>query len=299
MSLQLLHLVLATVLAIPSVDTKFARVAPESKRESISRTAHEDRAVVLVQGLYPHSFSDDNVAIAMWQDWQEPESDLVQKLGKESDVYSLAYAQHLPVHQIGESARLREKIDQLDRLGYEEIVLVGHSAGGLIARQFVEDHPDSAVTKVVQVCAPNGGSMLGNAEIYVRRSQEVFLTSLTSDSREQWLAERAEKLIPANIEFVCVVGHKQCRFDWDLSCRFFTFRPSADVRGDWIVSSKNQWSCDLQDQGIPVVPVSTCHLWIVQQEEGIETISRLVREEQPRWTPTRVQAARRSVLGEE
>lgn len=299
MTSTLLSAILATILAVPSVDTKFARVAPESQHDAIVRSENKDRAVVLVQGLYPHPFSDDNVAIAMWQDWQKPDSELVQKLGNESDVYSLAYAQHVSVHQIGESARLRDKIDQLDKLGYDEIVLVGHSAGGLIARQFVEDHPNSGVTKVVQVCAPNGGSMLGKAEIYVRRSQEVFLTSLTSDSREQWLAERADKLIPNNVEFVCVVGHKQCRFEWDLSCRFFTWRPSADVRGDWIVSSKNQWSRDLQDQGIPVVPVSTCHLWIVQQDAGIETIARLVRDEQPRWTPARVQAARRDVLGVE
>ena len=297
MSGSILSFLLAAVVSIPSIDTKYAQVAPELKAKSFERSADEDRAVVLVQGLYPHPFSDSNVARAMWQDWQEPDSELVQTLGRESDVYSLAYAQHVPVHQIAQAARLKEKVARLRKLGYTEIVLVGHSAGGLIARQFVEDHPEAGVTKVVQVCSPNGGSMLGHAEISVRQSQEVFLTSLTKSNREQMLAERSEKRIPEHVQFVCLVGHQECRFDFDLSCRYFSFRPSADVRGDWIVTSCNQWTRDLQEQGIPVVPVKACHLWVVQQERGIKEIHRLVREEQPRWTPARVNAARRLVLG--
>jgi pimeloyl-ACP methyl ester carboxylesterase len=297
MSGSLLTSLLAAILAIPIVDTKFAQVAPVTNVAPFVRTDDEERAVVLIQGLYPHPFSDSNVSEAMWQNWQEPDSDLVQALGRDSDVYSFAYAQHVPVDQVCQAARLTEKIDRLRQEGYSDIVLVGHSAGGLIARQFVEDNPDAGVTKVVQVCSPNGGSMLGHAQISVRRSQEVFLTSLTESSRAEWHSERGEKRIPEHVQFVCLVGHQECRFDVDLSCRFFSFRPSADIRGDWIVSSCNQWTSDLQQQGIPVVAVKTCHLWVVQQERGIKEIRRLVREDQPRWTPARVNAARRLVLG--
>ena len=50
--------------------------------------------------------------------------------------------------------------------------LVGYSAGALIARYFVEDSPDYGVTKVIQVCAPNGGSGWGKLTAGVRQSQE-------------------------------------------------------------------------------------------------------------------------------
>lgn len=295
----LISAILATVLSVPVVDAKFAQVAPIQKTGKPVRSVDEDRAVILVQGLYMHPFSNKNVSVAMWQDWQEPDSELVGALAEDSDVYSLGYAQNVPVDQICEAARLREKVDRLEKLGYSEIVLVGHSAGGLIARQFVEDFPDAGVTKVVQVCAPNGGSVYGHAEISVRRSQEVFLASLTKQSRQQQLIRRVDKRIPEKVEFVCVLGHQECRFEIDLSCRFFSFRPSADLRGDWIVSSHCQWTRDLQEQGIPVVPVKSCHLWVVQQELGIETIRNLVREPQPRWSPKQVATARLEVLGAE
>ena len=299
MTTSLLSIVLASLVSAPAIDSKFAQVAPEPTAERPVRSANEDRAVVLVQGLYMHPFSDRNVAVAKWQDWQQPDSELVQSLADDSDVYSFAYAQHAPVNQLCDAVQLSDKIGRLREMGYSEIVLVGHSAGGLIARQFVEDYPDAGVTKVVQVCAPNGGSVFGHAEISVRRSQEVFLTSLTKGSRKEWIAQRSDKRIPDNVEFVCVVGHQECRVTIDVSCRFFSFRPSAELRGDWIVSSRRQWPRDLQNQGIPVVPVKTCHLWVVQQELGIETICRLVREPQPRWSPEQVAAMRRDVLGDE
>lgn len=299
MMTSLISVLLASVLSVPIVDAKFAQVAPIQDSERPVRTADAVRAVVLVQGLYMHPFSDSNVAVAKWHDWQQPESDLVEALGEDSDVFSLAYAQHLPVDQICEASRLSDKIEQLRKMGYSEVVLVGHSAGGLVARQFVEDHPNAGVTKVVQVCAPNGGSVYGHAAISVRRSQEEFLTSLTKQSRKEQMAIRSDKQIPKNVEFVCVVGHQECQLEIDMSCRFFSFRPSANVRGDWIVSSPCQWPRDLQDQGIPVVPVKTCHLWVVQQELGIDTICRLVRERQPRWSPEQVAAMRQDVLGDE
>lgn len=296
---SLISLIAAAAMSIPAIDTKFIRVGPPTDSTSVARATDEDRAVVLIQGLYPHPFSDSNVALAFLQDWQEPDSELVKALNRDSDVYSFAYAQHVPVHQVDQAARLTEKVASLRIAGYSEIVFVGHSAGGLIARQFVEDHPDAGVTKVVQVCSPNGGSVLGYAEISVRRSQEVFLTSLTKPSREELLAERSEKRIPDHVQFVCLIGHQECRFDVDLSCRYFSFRPSADIRGDWIVSSGNQWTSDLQEQGVPVFAVKSCHLWVVQQERGIQEIRRLVRDDQPRWTPARVKTARRLVLGQE
>ena len=48
--------------------------------------------------------------------------------------------------RIAGSAALADNIRRVRQLGYKEIILLGHSAGGVIVRQFVEDHPDAGVT---------------------------------------------------------------------------------------------------------------------------------------------------------
>ena len=101
-----------------------------------------------------------------------------------------------------------DNLRKLKQLGYTDLVLVGHSAGGLVARHFVEDYPDAGVTKVVQVCTPNGGSFWANFRVGVRKSQRAFLGSLTRDGREQCLRERGDKRIPPSVDFVCLVGNR-------------------------------------------------------------------------------------------
>src|SRR5438132_502338 len=111
------------------------------------------------------------------------------------------------------------------QLGYQELILVGHSAGGLIVRQIVEDHADAGVTKVIQVSAPNGGSDLG------KDIQQPFISSLAKQERQACLLKRADKKIPASVEFVCVV--------------------SGTLGSDLLVLCNCQWTIDLQQQGIP------------------------------------------------
>src|SRR5207244_2414497 len=123
-----------------------------------------------------------------------------------ADVFAFAYSQDVPLETVADGPGLRDGVRRLKALGYREIVLVGHSAGGLVARQFVEDYPGAGVTKVVQVCAPNGGSAWAKARMAVRKKQEAFLASLTRKDRRLSLHERAEKRIPADVEFVCVVA---------------------------------------------------------------------------------------------
>ena len=295
---------LGVVVATP-IDVKFAQVSPASTEAGgLTRSANQQRAVVLIQGLAIHPFSGSNVDKADWQGWQSSTSAVVTALGKNSDVFAVAYSQNCAVAGIADSPEFAASIARLKSAGYREIVLVGHSAGGLIARHFVEDHPDSGVTKVIQVCSPNGGSSWGNAECGVCDRQEVFLGSLTRQARETCLTERGCKKIPENVEFVCLVGHFELKVDVNYSFAVWkghtvTINANKQFRGDGIVSSECQWTPDLQLQGIPAVVLSVNHVRAMRSQAAINKIAELVREKQPRLSPEEVATTRKTILGEE
>jgi pimeloyl-ACP methyl ester carboxylesterase len=261
------------------VEVQFVQVAPQERPAGEwRRSPGERRAVVLIQGLMPHPFNKDNVARPTLRDWQKPGSPLVKRLAADADVYAFAYGQTVAVDEIAGHPALWGGTLRLREMGYREVVAVGYSAGGVIARRLVEDYPDAGVTKVVQVCAPNAGS--GWAKLSaVRKSQKPFLESLTKEERRRELRSRLDVSIPDGVEFVCVVG-------------------TGAWTGDGVVSSRSQWSPDLQAQGIPAVAVPTDHLSMVRSAAGDEAIAELVRTPQPRWSPARVAAVRKALLGE-
>src|ERR1043166_620112 len=162
-----------TLTGAPAVQSVCQQVAPAS--DKWTRTENRARAVVLLHGYYYH-FSDKNVPKAIHRPWQQPDGPLVKELARDADVFAFAYGQNATIDTIVKESKLASSISELRKLGYSEIVLVGHSAGGLIARHFVEDNPDAGVTKVIQVCAPNDGSPL--ASLGGAKSQQVFLECL-------------------------------------------------------------------------------------------------------------------------
>jgi pimeloyl-ACP methyl ester carboxylesterase len=262
------------LLALVPFDSQFVQVAPVACDGSIAmRSPYQERAVVLLHGLYLHPFSKTNVIRATLHSWQKPDSLLVHRLSEEADVYALAYAQTVAADYVPAHADLADHIAHLRDLGYRDIVLIGHSAGGLVARTFVEDCPDSGVTKVIQVCAPNGGSGWAVLQA-VRANQIEFLDSLTKAARQRVAGERAGKTIPAGVEFVCVVG-------------------TGTVYGDGLVACHCQWPEDLQRQGVPAIPLATTHWFAIRSHKAVDLLARLVREPQPRWNAEEVAAARR------
>ena len=176
---------------------------------------------------------------------------------------------------------LAANVNRLRAMGYREIVMIGHSAGALIARYFVEDNPGGGgVTKVIQVSPPNGGSSWGKRTGTVRQSQEIFLTSLTKESRQAALQQRMDKVIPPEVQFVCVVG-------------------TVGTVGDGVVRADSQWTADLQRQGIPAIRLQTTHVTAMRSKTVALNLAALVKEPQPRWTMKQVVAARETILGKD
>lgn len=263
---------------LPRVESKFEQVLPEPPvGKLMARTDGQGRAIVLIHGLHLHPFSKENVTRPRLRDWQGAESKLVKELVRRGDVFAFAYAQNVGIGAVAPASGLGEAVGRLRELGYLDIVLIGHSAGGLVAREFAEDNPDAGVTKVIQVCSPNTGSSWANVSRAVRKNQEIFLKSLSKDVRRQVLEVRRDRVIPVSVQFVSVVG-------------------TAGPGGDGIVARESQWSVDLQKQGIPALPVHELHMTVMRSAKGVEAISKLVTEDLKRWDGPRVAEARKELL---
>jgi pimeloyl-ACP methyl ester carboxylesterase len=258
-----------------SVELLFVKVGPNAR--VLGRSAGQERAVVLIHGLALHPIAKEKIAMAELRSWQQQDSTLVKEISRHADVYALAYGQTAACERIAESPLMLDHLRGLKKAGYRDIVLVGHSAGGLIARHIVEDNSDLGVTKVIQVCCPNSGSNW--AVLKAGRSvQAAFLASLTHAARLKLLEERKEKRIPSRVQFACVIG-------------------SLHLGGDGVVSCKSQWSEDLQIQGVPAIPLRTTHWDAVRSTRGAELLGRLVKESQKRWDERTVREVKKKLLG--
>ena len=264
-----------TLAGAPVVQSVCQQVAPAN--DKWTRSENRTRAVVLVHGYYYH-LSDRNVAKALHRPWQQPNSPLVKELAKDADVFAFAYGQNATIDAIVKESKLASSVADLRKLGYSDIVLVGHSAGGLIARHFVEDNPDAGVTKVILVCVPNDGSPL--ASLSGAKSQQVFLECLTPEHRKKCLEERAKKRIPDKVQFACVIACTE-----------------KGSETDGVVPCLSQWSGDLRKQGIPAVLVVGGHRDVVREAELAKTVGTLVRDKQERWSDKQVEQARKEIFG--
>lgn len=269
-------------LPLESVETRFIQVFPEPPKDqkdpAPKRSPGQLRAVVLIHGLQLHPFQVVKIENLLFRPWQKPGSVLVKALSKYADVFAYAYTQHSSLEAIASAPDLKENVLELRELGYQEIILVGHSAGGLIARHLVEDHPDLGVTRVLQVCTPNLGCNFAKLDPGMSKGEKEFVHSLTRDSRIAVLKARGGKRIPAAVQFLCVVG--------DLV-----------GPGDGVVSVRSQWPGDLQSQGIPMVLLKTNHFSVMRSSSSAEKIAELVTQSHTRWNGKQV-AAGKKVIGE-
>lgn len=227
------------LLAQTPVRTAFIQVHPATNEGALLHTPGQSRALILIHGC---CLKTDNARILLpcLHDWQKPGSVTVKRFGEIADVFAFTYSQEVSVEQASQAPLLREKIAELRQAGYRDVVLLGHSAGGLLARLLVEDHPDCGVTEVIQVCTPNAGCTLARLAPVAVPSQQPFLQSLSPAARRAALLHRRDKTIPSGIRFCCIVGHG-----------------AGD--GDGLLTCDQQWSSDLRTQGIRALPLPARH----------------------------------------
>lgn len=259
----------------PAVDSICLQASP--KNDKWARTPNRMQAVVLIHGFH-HHLTNKSVPKAEFRPWQKADSVLVKELGKNADVFPFAYGQNVALDTIVKDSKLPGSVAELRKLGYTDIVLVGHSAGGVIARHFVEDNPDAGVTKVIQICAPNGGSPL--ASLTGPKTQKVFLECLTTENRKKCLEQRANKAIPEKVQFICVIA-----------------KSGATAKSDGVVPCLAQWTADLQKQGIPAVCVVGGHRDVVRDAKLVETLGSLIRDRQGRWSAEQVEKTKTEIFG--
>ena len=164
-------------------ETQFVQVAPAAHElTDARRSPGQDRAVVLIHGLLLHPIHSSAIKRPELHNWQRSESLFVNVLARESDIYAFAYSEDGPADEVSEAPTLLAGVRRLRAMGYRSVVLIGHSAGAIVAREFVEDHPDAGVTKVIQVCPPNGGSPWASWHL-IQPKQAGFMESLTKPAR--------------------------------------------------------------------------------------------------------------------
>ncbi len=264
------------VFAAPATDvpTEFWQVTPERKGvNAVNPPRGKDRAVLIIPGLKIHPIRPALATRPERRDYQEIGSELVSRLSKDSDVFAFSYAQIVPLDAIVQSPAMRNAITRIKDAGYKEIVLVGHSAGGVIARRFAESCPESGVTKVVTVAAPQGGSELAQFRVGYSKAQAPFIQSLSPEAR----AEAGPLKLSDKIEMACVV------------CKL------KRLEADGLVSIGSQWPEDCRKLGIPAVLTPVNHWDAMSTPESVQVIADLVREKLTRWNATEVEKAR-SVL---
>lgn len=260
---------------------RFWGITPESHDlDAISRSKPKHtRAVVLIHGLLPRPIHPSRAEKPDPHSWQEPQGELVSRLAETNDVFGVSYAQTLPVETSGLARGMREAIRALKKQGYNEIVLVGHSAGGLLARHFVETFPESGVTKLITVATPHAGSGWTKVPGSLwPKSQIAFIRSLSEEYREETLKLGAG--LPNPVAACCIV----CKLP----------RLSSDA----MVPVASQWPEDWRRQGVPAVLVRSNHFEAMTGVEPAKAIVEVVNGKLARWTAKEVEQAERVLLGD-
>lgn len=268
-------LIIAGVAPILHLPTASWQPSRPSRGESFlaEPVIEKKRAVLLVPGLKLHPLNTMLSTEPEVHDWQRASSLLVKELATDFDVHAFGYAQTLPLDAVTISNGMRSKIAFLRESGYREIVLIGHSAGGVISKQFVETFPQAGVTKVIQVASPNAGSTLANIGFGLPKPQIPFIKSMTPEQRTRILAR--SKTLPEKLEFAAVV------------CK------AGRLSGDTVVSLESQWPIELQQQGVPAALVLSNHYSVMKDPESVRTIVDLAKNKLVRWDEPDVQKTRK------
>ena len=243
----------------------------------VSRT--KDRAVLLIHGLKIHPLRPSLCSRPERHGWQEPTSDLVRTLAPDFDVFAFSYAQTAPLDAVVHAPGLRDSIRKLKKAGYTDIVLVGHSAGGVIARLFAALYPDAGVTKLIAVASPLTGAEAAKVPIGYPRAQAPFIQSLAPGIRKAAKSE-GPPMLDEEVQMACVI------------CKL------RGLDSDGLVRLASQWPDDCRSCGIPAVVVSISHWDAMLNPASARVIGELARGKLVRWSNQEVEKAKRVLFGD-
>lgn len=266
-------LTLLVVFGAPAeLPTEFRQVAPERKgTDTANPPRSKDRAVLLIPGLKIHPFKPSNAMRPEIRDYQQPGSELVRTLAKASDVFAFGYAQTMSLDDVARSPGLLAAVTEMKKAGYTEIVLVGHSAGGVIARVFAETHPDSGVTKVITVAAPHCGSEIANLKVGYPKVQAAFVESLSPEARTR-------------------AGFGKIHDKLQMACIVCKLKP---IDFDGLVGIRSQWPEECRKAGVPAALVQVDHWHAMLNTASITVIADLTKQKLVRWSEDEAEQARK------
>jgi hypothetical protein len=265
------------VLSAPAeLPTELRQVAPERKATETAKPRSKDRAVLLIPGLKIHPFRPGNAMRPEIRDYQQPSSELVRTLGKDSDVFAFGYAQTMSLDEVARSPGLLAAVAEMKKAGYTEIVLVGHSAGGVIARVFAEAHPDSGITKVITVAAPHAGSEIAKMKVGYPKVQAPFVESLSPEARTR-------------------AGFGKIHDKLQMACIVCKLKP---IDADGLVGIRSQWPEECRKAGVPAMLVKVDHWHAMLNPASIAVIADLTTQKLVRWTAEEADKAQKALFRE-
>ncbi len=274
-------LLVLSLAPVESIQTGLWQVAPHVRAkfdgEPLTIQKTKSRAAIIIHGLQLHPLRPEKAAKPEMHDYQEAGSALVEGLSESHDVFSWSYGQTIVLDAVAVAPGLRSAVAKLKAAGYSEIALLGHSAGGIIAKQFVDRVPNSGVTKIVIVCTPYYGSDYATINIGLPSTQVSMIKSLLPSVRTA-----ITRVMPANdpkFEICCVIAKIR------------------GISGDSLLSLESQWPPELQKQGIPASLVSVNHFDAMKAPQAVATIVELTRDPIVRWTPEQTAKAKAIVFG--
>ncbi len=255
------------------------QVAPNRSHRSarVELLKTKDKAVLLIPGLKIHPVRPALATQPELHKWQLPNSELVRALASDFDVFALGYAQTAPVDVVARSPALHAQVQLLKDAGYREIVLIGHSAGGVVARLYAATYPKSGVTKVITTAAPHAGALIARIPVGYPKIQAPFVQSLTPEARRR-CAQPVDSDPQQPLEMVCVVARLP---------RLFS---------DGLVELESQWPEECRAAGVPVVVVEVSHFEVLLHPASVRKVAQLTREKLRRWTPEEVEQALQVLL---
>ena len=281
-TLFVIALATAAPAPVPELSTEIWQVAPGTSAKvwtATDKPSEKKRALVLIPGLHVHPLRPAKATKPELRDWQQPKSELVKTLAKDFDVFAFGYSQTVSADEVAQGPGLRDAIANLRKSGYTEIVLVGHSAGGVISRHFVEQNPEAGVSRVIAIAAPFAGAEAATLNIGYPKVQAPFVKSLAPEARKEAMRGSKFALSP-DAEFACVV----CRLK------------RGDTDG--LVLVRSQWPEDLQQLGVPAVIAQVSHFDAMENAATAKTILELAKGKLTRWSTEDVDTARKILFGE-